>query len=98
MSIYVPRSVIEMITSMDKKGILFNPSVCVRFERKGYEISLSLDSSLGKGDLRRGEFRVYKDDEDVTNQFLSLFGSDANLINGSVDNLLTIIKHIDSNE
>lgn len=98
MDIYVPRSVIEMITSMDKKGILFNPSVCVRFERKGYEISLSLDSSLGEGDLRRSEIRIYKDDEDVTNQFLSLFGSDANLINGSVDNLLTIIKHIDSNE
>lgn len=92
--IYIPRSVIDSITYNHDKGLLFNPNVCIKFERNGYEISLAIDSSLGPGDLRRGEIRIYRGKEDVTNDFMNLFPGQ-NLIYGDIDNLLACIAEVD---
>ena len=97
MDIYVPRSVVESIVYQSARGYLTNPCVCVKFNRKEYEVSLSLDSSLGKGDLRRADIRVYKREHDVTDDFMKLF-PETNIIVGSIDNLMKIINYIDSNE
>lgn len=94
MDIYVPRRVIDSITYDHDRGQLINPNVCVKFDRKGYEISLAIDSSLGPGDLQRGEIRIYNGNQDVTNDFMNLF-PESNLIYGSVDNLLACIAEID---
>jgi hypothetical protein len=93
--IYVPRSVIQQITYIHDKKQLTNPCVCVRFERKGYEVSLSMDSSLGPGDLKRAEIRIYKNNVDVTNDFMFLF-QNAGIIVGNIDNLMACLNHIDS--
>ena len=92
--IYIPRSVIESITYEHDKGTLFSPNVCIKFDRKVYEISLAIDSSLGLGDLRRGEIRIYHGKEDVTNDFMNLFPGQ-NLIYGDIDNLLACIAEVD---
>lgn len=93
--IYVPRSVIQQITYMHNKKQLTNPCICVRFERKGYEVSLSMDSSLGPGDLKRADIRIYRNNDDVTKDFMFLFQDD-NIIVGTVDNLMICLNHIDS--
>lgn len=92
--IYIPRSVIRSITHDHDKGLLFNPNVCIKFDRKGYEISLAIDSSCGPGDLRRGEIRIFNGEQDVTSSFMNLF-PDQNLIYGDIGNLLACIAEVD---
>lgn len=92
--IFIPRSVIESITYGHDKGSLFNPNVCVKFERKGYEISLAIDSSCGFGDLRRGEIRIYHGKQDVTGDFMNLFPRQ-NVVYGDIDSLLACIAEVD---
>jgi hypothetical protein len=74
--IYTPRSMIDAINREDKNGTLINPQVCTKIEFRGYEISIAMDSSIGPGDLRRSDIRIYKDNEDVTKV---LFPDDAML-------------------
>jgi hypothetical protein len=92
--IYIPRSVIESITYEHDKGSLINANVCVKFDRKGYEISLAIDSSCGPGDLRRCEIRIYHGQQDVTDEFMNLFPR-CNLIYGDIDNLIACIAEVD---
>jgi len=55
--IYTPRQCIDMLKSPLNDGL--TPMVCTKIEYKGYEISISMDSSHGPGDLTRSDIRVY---------------------------------------
>jgi hypothetical protein len=56
--IYTPRECVDMMQHRLSKYIT-NPCVCTKIEYKGYEISISMDSSNGPGDLTRSDIRVY---------------------------------------
>lgn len=90
---YVPRGVVMLMRQREAPS---NPCVCVKLPYRGYEISLSLDSSHGPGDLRRGDFRVYESltNADLTNKVEVAAGT--NILQGSLEDLLFIKQWIDS--
>ncbi len=55
-NIYTPRVCIDMLLGMPEQR---NKSVCTKIPYKGYEISLSMDSSHGTGDLFRSDILVF---------------------------------------
>jgi len=75
--IYTPRPMIDAILSLGASGQLTNPQVCTKIEFRGYEISVAMDASHGRGALARTDIRIYKGEEDVTKV---LFPNDACLI------------------
>ena len=74
--IYTPRAVIDLLRHTFFAGAVTNPMVCTKIEYKGYEISISMDSSHRPGDLTRSDIRVYTapgsvPGVDVTDMFLA---------------------------
>jgi hypothetical protein len=68
-----------------------NKCVCTKIPYKGFEISISMDSSHGDGDLFRSDIRVYDDkDKDVTHRF-----DESNFIYGTGEALRDIFLTID---
>lgn len=96
--IYTPRAVIALHEYKLKHGAVQNPCVCTKIEFKGYEISISMDSSHGPGDLFRSDIRVYTkpanvEGVDVTSGFLR---EDENMLYGDAETLLRIMKKIET--
>jgi hypothetical protein len=85
--IYTPRGMIDAIRNpMNPAAVVRNPCVCTKIDYKGFEISVSMDSSHGDGDLFRCDIRVFSLDhgKDVTSLFLQkdesmLYGDGATL-------------------
>lgn len=97
-NIFVPKTVINRILRLGQDlktdaTAIPNWCVCVKMPYKGYEISLSIDSSLGDNDLRRGDFRVYHDDLDITKEFLI---GDQHTLYGEMETLFSICGQIDA--
>ena len=96
-SIYTPRVCIDMLKHLFFAGAVSNPMVCTKIPYKGYEISISMDSSHGPGDLQRTDIRIYSINEtnielDVTEQFLQ---AGENMIYGYGEDLHRVFKMID---
>lgn len=94
--IYTPRSVITLHEYKLKHGAVQNPCVCTKIVFMGYEISISMDSSHGDGDLFRSDIRVYTAPEnvegvDVTSGFLR---DDETMLYGDAETLLRIMEQI----
>lgn len=90
--IYTPFACVDMILREHRNGTLTNPQTCTKIEFRGYEISVAMDSSLCFGrDLRRTDIRVFKDDKDVSDQFLD---TDCNMIYGSGEELFRVMERI----
>jgi hypothetical protein len=87
--IYTPRVVIDMLTS-PLYGRQSNKMVCTKIDYKGLEISISMDSSHGNGDLARSDIRVY---DDITDRFLE---DDESMLYGDAETLLRIMKKIEA--
>jgi hypothetical protein len=69
--IYTPGASIDMLYVLQQRK---NTQVCTIIKYNGFEISISVDSSHGAGDLRRSDIRVYTcptdgHGVDVTNDF-----------------------------
>ncbi len=75
--IYTPRPMIDAILSLGSAGQLTNPQVCTKIEFRGYEISVAMDASHGRGALARTDIRIYQGDKEVTKD---LFPNDSCLI------------------
>ena len=95
--IYTPRGCIDLILAENRRGTLNNPSVCTKIEYKGYEISIAMDSSIGPGDLRRTDIRVFTlpgsvPGCDVSSEF---FEADENMLYGNAETLIRVFKKID---
>lgn len=74
--IYVPRAIIELLYRNFREGRTSNPCVCTKIDYKGYQISISSDTSHTVGDLFRTDIRVFTNPgavpgADVTDMFLS---------------------------
>lgn len=70
-SIYTPISCIKSIERnahlADCMDRVYNPCVCTKIMVNGYEVSVSMDSSLCcDRDLNRTDIRVYQGNDDVT--------------------------------
>jgi hypothetical protein len=94
--IYTPRVVIDMLTS-PLYGRQSNKMVCTKIDYKGLEISISMDSSHGNGDLARSDIRVYDNRSgngiDITDRFLE---DDESMLYGDAETLLRIMKKIEA--
>lgn len=81
--IYTPRSCVDMLLHESRRGTLINPTVCTKIEYLGYEISISMDSSIGPGDLCRSDIRIFRGEEDLTRDLFPdehmLYGTGAEL-------------------
>ncbi len=94
-NIYVPRPVVDMLLQLPQQK---NKCVCVKFPHKGYEISLSMDSSHGPGDLFRSDIRVFLGDREVTTDIFpksTCEDGSASTVYGDVDNLRAAFSKID---
>lgn len=59
-----------MIHAMPPMVTQFGSCACLKLTLNGHEISVSCDDSCGALDtLRRVDVRVFRDDEDVTDEF-----------------------------
>ena len=67
--IYTPRESIDMLFHPLVREQA-NKQVCTKIEYKGYEISISMDSSHGPGHLTRSDIRVFRGNYDVSADFL----------------------------
>lgn len=96
-NIHTPFSVVaRMLTEHQQTGRVLNPSVCTKIPFMGYEISIAMDSSICFGnDLSRADIRVYKDDVEVTEQFL---WEGENMLYGDGDTLFRIMATISGME
>lgn len=93
--IYTPFVSINMLLAQKEMGALLNPSVCTKIDYKGFEISISMDSSLKFGrDLTRTDIRVYDKAHsgDVTDAFLQ---GDERMLYGDAETLLRVMKQIE---
>ena len=95
--IYVPREVISLLALKICRGENTNPCVCTKMKYKGYEISISSDSSHGDGDLFRTDIRVYTDpgaapQVDVTELFQA---EGETMLYGDVETLYRVFRTID---
>lgn len=90
--IYTPRVCTDMI---EEQATWPSPhrSVCTKIDFKGYEISISMDSSHGPGDLCRTDIRIYQKDADVTSMFCA---ADEFMLYGNAETLLRVMKQIES--
>lgn len=75
-----------------------NPCVCTKIEFLGFEISISMDSSHGPGDLARSDIRVYTNPGSVpgvecTSEFLA---DGESMLYGDAETLLRVMKKIES--
>ena len=73
MTVYIPRAVITAIEENARRPLGHqdpNVSVCVRIPYRGFEISIVCDSNHTKGDLFRSDLRVYKDEDNMTEELL----------------------------
>jgi hypothetical protein len=94
--IYTPRECISLLKSPLNNGR--NPMVCTKIAYRGYEISISMDSSHGPGDLVRSDIRVYTNPGavpgvDCTDAFL---GRDETMIYGTGEELARLFRMIDA--
>jgi len=89
--IYTPRIAIELLRTGYFAGAHRNPCVCTKIPYKGYEISISMDSSHGEGDLLRTDIRVFKEEADVSFVF---FGPGESMLYGDAETLLHVMHHI----
>lgn len=95
--IYTPRGCVDLMLAEYRRGTLINPSVCTKIEYRGYEISIAMDSSIGPGDLRRSDIRVFTlpgsiPGVDVSSDF---FEADENMLYGTAETLIRVFKKID---
>ena len=94
--IYTPRIVVDMLLSPGCTAQA-NKMVCTKIDYKGLEISISMDSSHGNGDLARSDIRVYDNRSgrsiDITNRF---FQDDEYMLYGDAETLLRIMKKIEA--
>lgn len=89
-----------MSIKIDKNSIYYKNGIIrqanVRFEYKGYTVSLAIDDSCGNSQsLFRGDFLIFKGDEDVTQQFYPGFTS-SSIIPASSEELKNIFLAIDN--
>jgi len=96
--IYTPRVCISMLEAFATHGKITNPTVCTKIEYKGFEISISMDSSHGAGDLARSDIRIYTvpgaiKATDCTSKFLE--GNEL-MLYGDAATLLRVMKKIES--
>ena len=96
--IYTPRITIDLLKHFILAGGDSNPCTCTKIPFKGYEISISMDSSHGPGDLRRSDIRVFTNPGNVpgvdcTNMFLE---GDEHMLYGTAETLLRIMKKIEA--
>lgn len=93
--IYTPRCIIEFLVTTPR---LRNKQVCTKIEYKGFEISISMDSSHGPGDLARSDIRVYTapgavPGADCTSEFLA---DGETMLYGDAETLLRVMKKIET--
>ena len=71
-----------------------NKMVCTKIDFKGFEISISMDSSHGSGDLFRTDIRVFDlaHGGDVSQAF---FVDGETMLYGNAETLLRVMKQID---
>ena len=94
-NIYIPRISVSMLLSMPPTK---NPQICVKIPYLGFEISISLDSSHGDGDLFRGDIRVFdRDKNDVTADVLrgGQFDYDQTMIYGTAEDLQEVFRTLE---
>lgn len=94
--IYTPRVCIDLLQH-PKLQYERNKVTCTKIEYRGYEISISMDSSHGNGDLFRSNIRVYTNPGavpgmDATSEFLK---DDESMIYGTGEELHRIFNEID---
>lgn len=91
-SIYTPRGSIDLLLNPLTQDIT-NKQVCTKIEFRGYEISISMDSSHTNGDLFRSDIRVFSllTGEDVSLNFLA---DGCSMIYGSSEELFRIMTLI----
>ena len=90
-TIFTPRVCIDMLTHPLTKDIP-NKQTCTKIMFMGFEISISMDSSHGPGDLSRSEIRVYDGNVDVTKDFLF---EDETMLYGDSNILYRVMRQID---
>lgn len=96
--IYTPFVCIDMLKHRyGGRGIVTNPTVTTKIEYKGFEISISMDSSHQPGDLTRSDIRVFAapgamPGVDCTCSFLE---GDETILRGEAETLLRIMKKIE---
>lgn len=93
--IYTPRCVIDFLTTTPR---LQNKMTCTKIDFRGYEISISMDSSHGDGDLFRSDIRVYTkpgavDGVDCSEVFLA---EGESMLYGDAETLLRVMKKIET--
>jgi hypothetical protein len=95
--IYTPRVAIEMLRTGYFAGAHRNPCVCTKIPYKGYEISISMDSSHGDGDLHRTDIRVFTAPGSVpgVDCTVGFLREDENMLYGDGETLLRVMQHID---
>jgi len=101
--IYTPRTVIDSLECQVHSALatgreMTNPCVCTKIEFLGFEISISMDSSHGPGDLARSDIRVYTNPGSVpgvecTSEFLA---DGESMLYGDAETLLRVMKKIES--
>lgn len=71
--------------------IINNQACCVKFIIGEYEVSLACDTSCSNdGKLRRFYVKVFRDDEDVTHEILTI----DEIVNIEYDDFLDILKQV----
>jgi len=93
--IYTPRVCIDLLQH-PKLQYDRNKQVCTKIEFQGYEISVSMDSSHGPGNLARTDIRVYTNPGavpgvDCTSEF---FEEGETMLFGDADTLFRVMKKI----
>ena len=91
--IYTPRISIDLL----ERVLPHNKFVCTKIDFKGYEISISMDSNHGPGDLTRSDIRIYTKPKhtasvDCTDDFLE---EGECMLYGNAETLLRVMKEIE---
>jgi hypothetical protein len=91
-AIYAPRASVTLLLSAPDER---NTCTCTKIPYKEFEVSISMDSSHGPGDLTRSDLRVYDAaDKDVTFQLLPQYVEQGTVC-ADADTLLETFKAID---
>lgn len=93
--IYTPRAILSLHEFKMKHGDVQNPCLCTKIRMSNFEISISMDSNHGLGDLARADIRVYRfyglTSVDVTSEF---FHDDEDMLRGDAETLLRVMEQI----
>ncbi len=102
MYIYTPRPMIDVLymDGVERRGII-NPCVCTKIPYKGFEISISMDSSFGPGDLNRSNILIFEEPgsmsgRDVTYKFFPKELKEQGMLYGDGNTLKAVFRRIDN--